>query len=238
MSIHIGAQKGEIAETVLLPGDPLRAKFIAESYLSDIHEYTSVRNMLGFTGIYKGLKISVQGSGMGIPSTAIYVNELIKDYGVKTIIRVGTTGSIKADIQVGDIILAQSACTDSNVNRLKFGGMDYAPMADFSLLMKAYKKAEELSIPVKVGAVFSTDTFYNGSIERYDIWGKHGVLGLEMESTALYTLAAGYGIKALTILTVSDNIITGEAMAAEDRERNIADVARLALETALHHLNL
>jgi purine-nucleoside phosphorylase len=233
MSFHIGAKKNEIAKIVLLPGDPLRAKFIAESFLSDINEYSSVRNMLGFTGVYKGVKISVQGGGMGIPSTSIYTNELIKEYDVKTIIRVGTTGSIKSDIHIGETILAQSACTDSNVNRLAFGGMDYSPIADFGLLMKAYQTAQDLSIPVTVGAVFSTDSFYNGSPDRYHIWAQHGVLALEMESTALYTLAAKNNAKALTILTVSDNIITGEAMSAEEREHKIEHVARLALETAI-----
>ena len=233
MSFHIGAKEGEIAETVLLPGDPLRAKFIAENFLSDVTCYNQVRNMLGFTGTYKGARISIQGAGMGLPSTAIYTNELINDYKVKTIIRVGTTGSIRSDIKIGQTILVMSACTDSNINRHKFDGMDYAPTADFELLVKAFQKAQEMSIPVKVGGIFSTDIFYNDSPERYKIWSEHGVLGLEMESTALYTIAARRKVKALTVLSVSDNLITGEVTSAEDREKNVEDIARIALETAV-----
>ena len=233
MSVHIGAQKGEIAEIVLLPGDPLRAQHLATNFLEDVHPYSTVRNMLGFTGTYKGTKVSVQGAGMGIPSTSIYVHELIHEYGVKMIIRVGTTGSIQPDISIGDIILAMSASTDSSINRHKFNGMDYAPTADFGLLMRANEKAKHLSIPVRAGSVFSTDVFYNGDPHRYDIWRQHGVLALEMESTALYTLAAGNNVKALTMLTVSDNLITGEVASTEYREKHIEDVARLALETVI-----
>lgn len=233
MSVHIGAEEGAIAETVLLPGDPLRAKFIAEHFLSDVHCYTKVRNMFGFTGTYKGVRISVQGAGMGLPSTAIYVNELINEYAVKTIIRVGTTGSLRADLEIGQTVLVMSASTDSNINRLKFDGMDYAPTADFELLVRAKQKAQELAIPVHIGGIFSTDSFYGISPERYKKWSDHGVLGLEMESTALYTIAAGKQVKALTILTVSDNLITGAMTTSEEREQNIEDVARLALESAI-----
>lgn len=230
MSFHIGAKKGEIAETVLLPGDPLRAKFIAENFLEDVVCYNKVRNMFGFTGTYKGNRISIQGAGMGIPSTAIYANELVDEYGVKTLIRIGTCGSLRKDIDLGEIILASSANTDSSMNRIKFGGMDFAPTANFELLDKAYHKARELSIDTRVAPIFSSDSFYDDNTDRYKIWADHGVLGVEMESTVLYTIAAKNGLKALTILTVSDNLVTGEVATSEDREKKIVDMARIALE--------
>ncbi len=231
MSLHIEAKKGEIAETVLVPGDPLRAKFIAENFLSDVVCYNRVRNMFGFTGTYKGQKISVQGTGMGIPSTSIYVTELVREYGVKTLIRVGTCGGLRADIKLGQTILAQSASTDSSANKLKFGGMDFAPTANFKLLSNAYQKAGELSIPVMVGSVFSTDTFYGDEANRYQIWSQYGLLGVEMESSILYTIAAGEGAKALSLLTVSDNLVTGEIASSEAREKKIEDMAKIALES-------
>jgi purine-nucleoside phosphorylase len=233
MSFHIAANKDEIADVVLLPGDPLRAKFIAENYLEDISCYNKVRNMFGYTGTYKGKKISVQGAGMGLASTAIYVNELIDDYGVKTIIRVGTCGSIVKDLKPGGIVLAMGANTDSSVNRLKFGGMDYAPIADFGLLYKAFNIAKEKSIEVRVGGIFSTDSFYNSDPDRYKIWAKHGVLGVEMESTVLYTIAARAGVRALSVLTVSDNLLTGEFASADEREKQIEDMTRIALEVVV-----
>lgn len=230
MSFHIGAQKSDIAETVLLPGDPIRAKFIADSFLEDVHQYTDVRNMLGFTGIYKGMRISVQGSGMGMPSTAIYANELIKEYGAKTIIRVGTCGSLMKEIGLGEVILAMSANTDSNINRVTFHGMDYSPVADFELLDKAWHKAQELSIPVRVGGIFSTDFFYDDDPDKYTVWADHGVLGVEMESAMLYTLAAKTKTRALSILTVSDNLVTKEFNTVDDRIHQIEDITRIALE--------
>ncbi|MCP4460342.1 MAG: purine-nucleoside phosphorylase [Cytophagales bacterium] len=233
MSFHIGAKKGEIAEIMLLPGDPLRAKFIAERFLEDISCYSTVRNMLGFTGTYNGTRISIQGAGMGIPSTAIYASELINEFGVKTMIRIGTCGSIRADIKLGEVILAMSASTDSSVNKLYFGGMDYAPAASFELLDKANQKANDLSIHTLVGGIFSTDTFYDDMPDRYKIWGDHGVLGVEMESTILYTLAARNNVRALSILTVSDNLVTGEVASAEDREKKIEDMAKIALEVTV-----
>jgi len=233
MSFHIGATKGEIAEKVLMPGDPLRAKFIAENFLTDVNCYNAVRNMFGYTGVYKGARVSVQGAGMGIPSTLIYATELVKDYGVKSIIRVGTVGSIKKEIKINDIILGMSACTDSNINKIKFNGLDYSPTANFDLLVKASQVAKELALDPHIGIVFSTDNFYNGSPQHYDIWAEHGVLGLEMESTALYTLAAKHDVSALTILTVSDNLVTGEVNSSEDREKNIESMARIALETII-----
>ncbi|MEP1096482.1 MAG: purine-nucleoside phosphorylase [Cyclobacteriaceae bacterium] len=233
MSFHIGAKKGEIAETVLLPGDPLRAKFIADNFLEEVKCYTNVRSMSGYTGLYKGKRVSIQGAGMGIPSTAIYVNELINEYGVKTLIRIGTCGCLKKEMKLGEIILASSANTDSSINRLKFGGMDFAPTANFELLDKAYHRAQELSINTIVAPVFSTDSFYDETPDRYKIWADHGVLGVEMESTILYTLAAKSGAKALTILTVSDNLLTGDVASAEDRENKISDMAKIALEITL-----
>jgi purine-nucleoside phosphorylase len=230
MSFHIGAKKDEIAETVLLPGDPLRAKFIADNFLEDVICYNEVRNMFGYTGTYKGSRVSIQGAGMGIPSTAIYANELINDYGVKTLIRIGTCGCLKEEMELGEIILASSANTDSSMNKLRFGGMDFAPTANFELLDKAYHKAQELSIKARVCPVFSTDSFYHDDIERYHIWADHGVLGVEMESTALYTIASKNGLRALTILTVSDNLVTGKVASSEDREKKIVDMAKIALE--------
>ncbi len=230
MSFHIGAKKGEIAETVLLPGDPLRAKFIADNFLENVVCYNEVRNMYGFTGTYKGKEISIQGTGMGIPSTAIYANELVDEYGAKTLIRIGTCGSLKREISLGEILLASSANTDSSINKIKFGGMDFAPTADFELLDKAFHKARELSIETRVAPIFSSDSFYDDNPDRYKIWADHGVLGVEMESTVLYTIAAKKNVRALTILTVSDNLVTGEVSSSEDREKKIVDMAKIALE--------
>jgi len=233
MSFHIAAKKGEIADTVLLPGDPLRAKFMAETFLEDVNCYNEVRNMFGFTGRYKGKMISIQGTGMGIPSTSIYVNELIEEYGVKTLIRVGTCGSIRKEISPGDIILAMSAGTDSNINKIKFDGMDFAPTADFELLDKAYRFSLAESVEVKVGPIFSTDSFYHENPERYHIWREHGVIAVEMESSILYTLAAKANARALSVLTVSDNLVTNKFISAEDREKKIEDVTRIALEISI-----
>jgi len=214
MSLHIDAKESDIAEIVLLPGDPLRAKFIADNFLENTHCYSELRNMLGFTGTYKGVKISVQGTGMGIPSISIYAHELIHQYGAKVLIRVGTCGSIHRDIEVKDVLLAMSASTDSNINRITFQGLDYAPTAD-----------------ARVGGIFSTDTFYNG--QDYEVWRQHGILGAEMESSALYTLAAKANVKALSILTVSDNLVTNDFIPPEDRETRIKEMAQIALDTAV-----
>jgi purine-nucleoside phosphorylase len=233
MSIHIAANKGEIADVVLLPGDPLRAKFIAENFLEEIVCYNQVRNMFGYTGTYKGKRISVQGGGMGLGSNAIYINELVNEYGVHTIVRVGTCGGLIEDLKIGQVLLAMGANTDSSLNRIKFNGMDYAPTASFELLDRAYHKANELKIPVRVGGIFSTDSFYDDDPDRYKIWAEHGVIGVEMESTVVYTLAAKYGVKALSILSVSDNLVTGENASAEEREREVKEMTTLTLETVL-----
>lgn len=232
MSIHIEAKQGEIAESILLPGDPLRAKYIAETFLEDVTCYNRVRNMLGFTGTYKGKKISVQGTGMGVPSISIYIHELMQEYGVKNLIRVGTCGAIQKDVKVRDVILAMSASTDSKMNQLTFEGIDYAPTASFELLKTAYDIASEKQVPLKVGNVFTTDLFYSDHAD-HEKWANYGVLALEMETAALYTLAAKFSRNALSILTVSDHILTGEATTAEERQTTFNDMIEVALEAAL-----
>lgn len=231
MSVHIGAKQGEIAETVLLPGDPLRAKFIAETYLEDVTCYNQVRGMLGFTGTYKGQRISVQGTGMGIPSISIYVNELIQEYGVKNLVRVGTCGAMQEKVHVREIVLAQAACTDSSVNRHVFGGYDFSPIANFGLLKAAYERGMAKGLKLHVGNVFTSDTFYRDDKSIVEKLMAHGILAVEMESTALYTLAAKYGVNALTILTVSDHLLTGEETTSEERQSTFNEMMEVALET-------
>jgi purine-nucleoside phosphorylase len=232
MSVHIGAKPNEIAESILLPGDPLRAKYIAETFLEDAVCYNEVRGMLGFTGTYKGHRISVQGTGMGVPSIAIYVNELMQSYNVQKLIRVGTCGAIQQDVKVRDVILAMSASTDSQMNRMTFGGVDYAPTADFKLLKHAYDAGTEKGLKLKVGNVFTADMFYNDNSEL-EKWAKYGVLAIEMESAALYTLAAKFGRQALSVLTVSDHILTGEETTSEERQTTFNEMMEIALEAAI-----
>ncbi len=230
MSIHIAAKQGEIAPSILLPGDPLRAKYIAETFFESPVCFNQVRGMLGFTGTYQGKLVSVMGTGMGMPSHSIYVNELITEYGVQTLIRVGTCGAIKPDLKVGDLVLAQSASTDSSMNRLSFGGMDFAPSADYSLLLKAHKAAGQRKLTVRPGNVLSTDTFYMDDPDWYKIWADHGTLVCEMETNALYTLAAKHRVSALAILTVSDNLVTHEVATSEQREKNFPQMTEIALD--------
>jgi purine-nucleoside phosphorylase len=232
MSIHIGAKEGEIAKTVLMAGDPLRAKFVAEKFLTGAVCYNSVRGMLGFSGNYKGRRVSVQGSGMGIPSIAIYANELISSYGVKNLIRIGSCGSMQPGVKLYDIILAMGASTDSSYNKLVFNGADYSPVADFSLLQSAYETSKKMGIDVKVGNILSTDVFYGENPDAWKLWAKYGVLAVEMETTALYTIAARFNARALTILTVSDSLVTHEATTSEEREKNFTKMAEIALEIA------
>jgi len=232
MSIHIGAKENEIAETVLLPGDPLRAKYIAETFLENPVCYNEVRNMFGYTGTYKGKKVSVQGTGMGVPSISIYINELMQSYNVQNLIRVGTCGAIQKDVKVRDVILAMSASTDSQMNRFTFKGVDYAPTANWDLLKKAHDAGTEKGLHLKVGNVFTTDMFYNDNAEHQK-WADYGILAIEMETSALYTLAAKYGRKALSVLTVSDHIITGEETSAEERQTTFKDMIEVALEAAI-----
>lgn len=233
MSTHINAPEGAIAQSVLLPGDPLRAKFIAETFLENPVCYNEVRGMLGFTGTYKGKKVSVQGTGMGQPSISIYVNELFQFYNVQTAIRVGTCGAINKDVHVRDTIIANSACTDSSIITQRFGNLHYAPSANFDLLYKAYNNAKANNINVAVGPVASSDLFYDDN-ENWKKWAEYGVLGVEMEAAELYTLAAKYNRKALAILTVSDHIITGEQTTAEERQVTFKDMIKIALETAIN----
>lgn len=232
MSVHIEAKQGEIADTVLLPGDPLRAKFIAENFLEDVICYNKVRGMYGYTGTYKGKRVSVQGTGMGIPSISIYANELIESYGVKNLIRVGTCGSIQENVKVRDIIIAMSASTNSGVNKLRFNGMDFAPSASFELVKKAYDISKNKGANVKVGNILSSDLFYNDDKDVWKLWAKYGVLGIEMEAAGLYTLGAKYGVNTLAILTVSDSLVTGEETTAKERETTFIKMMEVALELA------
>jgi purine-nucleoside phosphorylase len=232
MSTHIGAEPGQIAERVLLPGDPLRAKWIAETFLTDATCYSTVRNMFGFTGTYRGVPVSVQGSGMGIPSISISAHELINDYGAKTLVRVGSCGALADSLQLRDVIAAIGASTDSAINRQRFDGMiDYAPVADFGLLRGAVDAAAGRDIDVRVGQVLSADVFYTDRPDLPERLAGYGVLAVEMEAAALYTLAAKFDVRALALLTVSDHIVRGEALPAADRERSFSQMVEIALDT-------
>ena len=233
MSIHIGAKAGDIAETVLLPGDPKRAKWIAENYLENLFCYTDIRGMLGFTGTYKGKKVSIQGTGMGIPSISIYITELMKDYGVKNLIRVGSAGSYQKDVNVRDVVIAMSTSTDSNINNRRFNGANFSPTANFELFKTALKVAEEKNIKIKAGNVLTSDEFYNDNSDYYKKWADFGVLAVEMETAGLYTLAAKYKAKSLSILTISDSLVSPEITSAEEREKTFSEMIELALETAI-----
>ena len=234
MSTHIGAQPGEIAERVLMPGDPLRAKWIAETFLEEATCYSTVRNMLGFTGHYRGVDVSVQGSGMGMPSCAIYTHELINEYGVKTLIRVGTCGGLTETIKLRDVIAAIGSSTDSAMNRMRFDGLiDYAPVANFFLLRAAVDAAAAKGIEMHVGPIFALDSFYSDRTDLYDILDEYGVLAAEMETSALYTIAARYRARALTILTVSDHLKTGEHVSAHEREQTFGQMVEIALDAAI-----
>ena len=232
MSVHIEAKKGEIAETVLLPGDPMRAKWIADTFLKDVKQYNDVRGMLGFTGTYNGKKVSVQGTGMGIPSTLIYCTELITEYGVKNLIRVGSAGSYQKDVKIRDIVLAMSASTNSGLNTIRFNGADYAPTASFKLFQKAVEVAKEKNITVNAGGVLSSDEFYADEFDSYKKWADYGVLCVEMETAGLYTVAAKHNVNALSILTISDSLVTKERTTAEEREQTFKEMIEIALELA------
>jgi len=233
MSLHLNAEPGQIAETVLLPGDPLRARHIAETFFENPVQHNSVRGMLGFTGSYKGQKVSVQGTGMGIASCMIYVDELITAYGCQNLVRVGTCGSYQPHVHVRDLILAQAACTDSNINNIRFGQKNFAPIADFGLLLRAYGIAQERGFTTHVGNIMSTDTFYHDDFDQYKLWAQYGVLAAEMEAAGLYTLAAKYGVRALTVLTVSDHLVTREETTAEERQQTFDQMIEVALDAAL-----
>lgn len=231
---HINAEFGDFAETVLMPGDPLRAKFIAETYLEDAKEVCNVRNMFGYTGTYKGHKISVMGHGMGIPSCSIYVHELIKDFGVKNVIRIGSCGAVHDDVKLMDVIIGMGASTDSKVNRIRFNNHDFAAIADFHLLETAVNQARSQNVPVRVGNVFSADLFYSPEVDLFDKMEKLGILGVDMEAAGIYGVTAELGAKALTILTVSDHIKRGEKLSSEDRQKSFNDMMNVALETAVN----
>ncbi|MGP1419044.1 MAG: purine-nucleoside phosphorylase [Sphaerochaetaceae bacterium] len=234
MSIHIAAKEGQIASTVLLPGDPLRAKFIAEHYLENPVCYSQIRGMHGFTGTYNGIPVSVQGTGMGAPSISIYVNELIKFYGARNLIRIGTAGSTSELYPLGHVVLAQAACSDSGINPQRFGTVQFAPAASFDLLSKAHAKAKELGIDASVGSVLSSDLFYddNGT-QKCSLLKNCGVYAVEMETCELYTLAAMHHVKALAILTISDLMYGSfESASAETRQTAYSDMIRIALELA------
>ena len=234
MSTHIGAQPGEIAERVLLPGDPLRAKWIAETFLDDPKCYTEVRGMLGFTGTWQGARVSVQGSGMGMPSASIYTHELINEYGVRSVIRIGSCGALAMDLNLGDVIAAIGSATDSNMNRARFDGLiDYAPVADFGLLRTAVDVAERHGTALRVGPILAADAFYTDRPDLYDTLALYGVLAVEMESAALYTIAARFRARALTVLTVSDHIKRGEKTTSAEREQTFGQMVEIALDTAI-----
>ena len=230
---HISANSNAFAKTVLMPGDPLRAKFIADNFLDNATLITKVRNMFGYTGTYKGKKISVMGSGMGIPSMSIYATELYKYYGVENIIRIGSCGAVRDDINIRDIIVAMAASTDSNVNRQRFKQCDFAATADFSLLHNMVNTANRLDQKIQVGNVFTADLFYTPQPEMFEVMEQYGILAVEMEAAGLYGVAAEYGKKALAVLTVSDHIKTGEQTSADERENTFKDMMELTLESAL-----
>ena len=232
MSVHIEAKKGEIAETILLPGDPLRAKWIAETFLENPVCFNRVRNMFGYTGTYKGNKISVMGTGMGVPSISIYTHELITEYGVKNLIRVGSAGSYQEHVKIRDIVIAMAASSNSGLNELRFGGADYAPTANFELFEKAVNVARAKNIPIKAGNIFTSDEFYADDFESYKKWSKFGLLCVEMETAGLYTVAAKHKVNALTILTISDSLVTGERTTSEERETTFSEMIEIALELA------
>ncbi|TQD38703.1 purine-nucleoside phosphorylase [Haloflavibacter putidus] len=232
MSVHLEAKENEIAETVLLPGDPLRAKWIAETFLEDAVCYNEVRGMLGFTGTYKGKRISVQGTGMGIPSALIYCHELITDYGVKNLIRVGSAGSYQENVELRDIVIAMSASTTSAMNNARFNMATYAPTASSELFLKAVQIAKENKIAVKAGNVLSADVFYDDNPEYYKKWADFGVLCVEMETAGLYTIAAQHKVNALSVLTISDSLVTKQESSHQERQSSFNQMIEIALDLA------
>ncbi len=235
MSTHIAAAPGAVAPLVLMPGDPLRARWIAETFLDDAVCYSEVRSMFGYTGTFRGRPVSVQGSGMGLPSLSIYAHELFAEYGVEAIVRVGSCGALSEQLRLRDIVLASGACTDSSMNRIRFEGLDYAPVADFGLLRAAYDAAigKDLPVQTKVGLLLSSDSFYNPRPELTARMAEYGALAVEMEASALYTLAAKFGRRALAACTVSDHILTGEETSAAERQETFGGMVDVALAAML-----
>lgn len=232
MSVHIGAKPGEIAETVLLPGDPYRAKWAAETFLQGAVCINQVRGMLGFTGTWKGNRVTIQGSGMGMPSLSIYANELIRDFGAKTLIRIGSAGAMQRDVNVRDIVVAMTASTIATPSRGFFRELQYAPCANYGLLEKSVAAARAKGSPTHVGGIYSSDVFYDERPDLTEMMARHGVLCVEMEAAELYTVAARHGVRALAILTISDHLLTHESLPSEDRERSFGDMVEVALEAA------
>ncbi len=232
MTIHIGAEKGEIAETVLLPGDPYRAKWAAETFLEDAKQVNNVRGMLGFTGTWKGNPVSIQGSGMGMPSLSIYANELIRDFGAKTLIRIGSCGGMQDSVKVRDVILAMTSTTLSTPSRGIMKELNFAPCADWDLLHAAAQAAEASGTPTHIGGIYSSDVFYDERPDLNEQMVRHGILGVEMEAAELYILAARHKCRALAVLTVSDHLLTGEALPSSERESSFGDMVEIALRAA------
>ena len=230
---HMNAAPGDFAETVLMPGDPLRAQYIADTYLDDVRRVNDVRNMWGFTGTYKGTAVSIMAHGMGIPSASIYCTELITEYDVKRVIRVGSCGTSHPDVQLRDIIIAMGASTDSNCNRMRFGGYDYAALASFDLVRKAVDAAEKNKVRYHVGNIFSADLFYTPDPNMFDTLAKYNVYGVEMEAAGIYAIAAENDVEALAICTVSDDIVSGDALSVEDRQTTFDEMIVVALETVI-----
>lgn len=232
MTVHIGAKKGDIAETVLMPGDPLRAKWAAETFLENPVCINEVRGMLGFTGTWRGNRVTVQGSGMGMPSLSIYANELLNDYGAKTLIRIGSAGAMQEDINLRDVILAMTSTTLSTPSSGIFKELNFAPSADYGLLEAAAKAAADRNVTTHIGGIYSSDVFYDERPDLNEQMIRHGVLAVEMEAAELYILAARYKARALAVLTVSDHLITGEALPSADRQSSFGDMVEIALEAA------
>lgn len=230
---HMNAAPGDFAETVLMPGDPLRAQYIAETYLEDVRRVTDVRNMWGFTGRYKGEPVSVMAHGMGIPSVSIYCTELVTDYGVKRMIRVGSCGTSHPDVKLRDIIIALGASTDSNCNRMRFGGYDYAAIATYKLVQKAVATAEKNKVRYHVGNIFSADLFYTPDPDMFQTMAKYNIYGVEMEAAGMYAIAAEHDVEALAICTVSDDIVTGDALSSDERQTTFDEMILVALETVV-----
>ena len=228
---HMNAEPGDFAGTVLMPGDPLRAEYIANTYLNGARRVTDVRNMWGFTGEYEGIPVSVMAHGMGIPSVSIYVTELITEYDVKRVIRVGSCGTSHPKVKLRDVLIAQGASTDSGVNRMRFGGYDLAALATFSLVQNAVKAAEEMSVSYHVGNIFSADLFYTPDPDMFETMAKYDVLGVEMEAAGIFPIAAEHGVESLAICTVSDNIRTGDALSSDERATTFDEMIKVALET-------
>ena len=232
MTVHIGAKPGQIAETVLMPGDPYRAKWAAETFLKDVELVNEVRGMLGFTGTWNGHRVTIQGSGMGMPSLSIYANELINEYNAQTLIRIGSCGGMQPQVGIRDVIIAMTASTLNSPSSGIFKEFNYAPCADYGLLTAAVKSAETKGCKTHVGGIYSSDVFYDERPDLNEQMTRHGILGVEMEAAELYTLAARYGRRALAVLTVSDHLQTGEALPAADRERSFGEMVEIALEAA------